>query len=421
MISGVFAQVHEVKVGEPVPNLNFSNTYNIKAGTIKLNDFRGKLIILDFWGPYCAPCIGAFRYLDSLQKEFNNQIQILPVSALSFQEVQKFFKTHIHVFKPDLPFITNAKYLDSLFPHTGVPFQVWISSSGKLLLNGNPEDLTRENLKKTLNSGKATYRKASKNVYASFIDERYKSLVLYASTICRYKSDSLRMQPELNSNTKHLFERGPIPFLYQRAFSDSLYKDLDVYSPGRVVLEVGNIDKFVKKPNLRGEDAAKWRDENCYNYQLFEPNDFRGDLYKKMKDDLDNYFQLNSRVEKRMVEIYALISEGNNDELKSKGGKSFNNFHKMTDAHSTETESLRNLRNEPFSNFTMILRDFVEYNLKAPFFDETGINYNVDLKINGTVLDDMDFNEWQEALKKYNLALVKKSKLIDVLVISDQK
>ncbi|NCD68584.1 TlpA family protein disulfide reductase [Mucilaginibacter agri] len=420
-INNVFAQYHEIKPGEQIPNFTFPDTYNAKNSTVKLSDFKGKLVILDFWGPYCLPCIAGFPKIDSLQKLFEGQIQILAISNLTKAEVAKFFKSHINVHRPNVPFITNAKHMDSVFPHTGVPFQVWIDGSGKVLLYGDPTSLTVKNINNSLKTGTAFYRKASKNVYTSFIDSRWKNLVVYASSISRYKSDSLRMHPELNAKGKQLAETGPVPFLYQRAFSDSSFKFLDVYSPGRVILEVNDKTKFIKSPEIKGEEAMKWIDDNYFTYQLIEPNNFPGNMYHKMKDDLDNYFQLTSKIEKRMVECYILVSTGNSEVLKTKGQTGFNNFYKMNDVHSTEYAKIRQLKNQPFLYLSNAVKDFVEYKLNSPFFDESGISENIDVEMSGKILDDMNFDEWQDGLKKYNLAIEKKRRLIDVLVISDFK
>ena len=178
------------------------------------------------------------------------------------------------------------------------------------------------------------------------------------------------MHPNLDSKKRHLFEVGPIPFLYQRAFSDSTYKFLDVYSKGHIVLEVKNLDKYIKNPNFHGDDAIKWNDENYYNYQLIEPDDYTGNMYQKMKGDLDNYFGLSSKVEKKLVDCYVLVSTGDTLVTKSKGGAKFNNFFKMNDILSTEYTAVRYLKNQPFVYFSNAVKDMVDYGLKMPFFDE---------------------------------------------------
>ncbi len=65
----------EVKIGGHVPDITLQNIININQQNFRLSDFKGKLIILDFWGIYCSSCIAAFPKLDSLQTKYNDKIQ----------------------------------------------------------------------------------------------------------------------------------------------------------------------------------------------------------------------------------------------------------------------------------------------------------------------------------------------------------
>lgn len=54
--------------------------------TITLNDYREKLIILDFWATYCTPCVASVSKLDTLQKQFNNQIKVITVHLFDYPQ-----------------------------------------------------------------------------------------------------------------------------------------------------------------------------------------------------------------------------------------------------------------------------------------------------------------------------------------------
>lgn len=44
----------------------------------KLRDFRGKVLILDFWATYCPPCIEEIPYLKELQRKYGqDKLQII--------------------------------------------------------------------------------------------------------------------------------------------------------------------------------------------------------------------------------------------------------------------------------------------------------------------------------------------------------
>src|SRR5688572_14247448 len=94
LISSVIGQKQqqvELKIGDLIPDRQFKELVNHVKPSLRLSDFRGKLLILDFWATWCSPCISAFPKLDTLQKTFGKKIQILPVTYQDRETVQKLF------------------------------------------------------------------------------------------------------------------------------------------------------------------------------------------------------------------------------------------------------------------------------------------------------------------------------------------
>jgi len=87
------SQIPEIKplnIGDTIPESVWHmplQVVNHPEGkkTITLNDYRGKLIILDFWATYCSPCVASIRNLDTLQKQFNDRIKVLTVHLFDFE------------------------------------------------------------------------------------------------------------------------------------------------------------------------------------------------------------------------------------------------------------------------------------------------------------------------------------------------
>jgi thiol-disulfide isomerase/thioredoxin len=44
-----------------------------EGGTLKLNEFRGKVVVLDFWGTWCAPCRKQAPQLAELNKRYRDK------------------------------------------------------------------------------------------------------------------------------------------------------------------------------------------------------------------------------------------------------------------------------------------------------------------------------------------------------------
>jgi len=67
--SDEYEDVHFAR-GELVPNLNLKG---FDGKSIQLWSFRGRLLILNVWAPWCAPCIEEMPSLDRLSRQLDPQ------------------------------------------------------------------------------------------------------------------------------------------------------------------------------------------------------------------------------------------------------------------------------------------------------------------------------------------------------------
>jgi len=73
-------------------NLTF---FDAKNKQINLSDYEGKLIMLNFWATWCAPCKEEMPSLDLLQKnEYLKNLKILPINVgqENVEKASNFFK-----------------------------------------------------------------------------------------------------------------------------------------------------------------------------------------------------------------------------------------------------------------------------------------------------------------------------------------
>tara|TARA_B100000287_G_scaffold115110_1_gene107198 strand:+ start:33 stop:563 length:531 start_codon:yes stop_codon:yes gene_type:complete len=119
----VYSEAKELK------NIEFKNNFN---EIIKLNDYKGKLIILNFWATWCAPCREEMPYLDTLQsidKLGNLKIFPINVGKEKIEKAEKFF-LELKIKNLDIYFEDTMK-LPNLFSLRGLPTSVIINKNGE--------------------------------------------------------------------------------------------------------------------------------------------------------------------------------------------------------------------------------------------------------------------------------------------------
>ncbi len=102
-----------------------------KNNQLDLRDFKGNLVLLNFWATWCAPCKKEMPSLDRLQKNKNlNNLKIFPINVGSdnFEKSSNFFKDlnikNLKIFF-DSP-VTLAKK----FGLRGIPTSILINKDG---------------------------------------------------------------------------------------------------------------------------------------------------------------------------------------------------------------------------------------------------------------------------------------------------
>jgi cytochrome c biogenesis protein CcmG/thiol:disulfide interchange protein DsbE len=74
-LTGCNRTPHPGSIGDPAPNFVIHDG----AQTVSLDQYRGKIVVLNFWTSWCPPCLEEFPSLIQLQKDMPN-IVVLAVS-----------------------------------------------------------------------------------------------------------------------------------------------------------------------------------------------------------------------------------------------------------------------------------------------------------------------------------------------------
>lgn len=405
----------QLNINDSCPDVSYSSVINAKTSLIKLSDYKGKFLILDFWDTRCYTCIESFPMIDSVQKKFKNGLQILLVTKQERKVVEDFFSRFKKIKLPDVPIITDDVKLASLFPSDGYPYIVWMDTNRVVKYFTNAYNLTADHFEKFLKGIKLKVKEVNKKtVYAPLWhlnDSIFFNNVKYYSTLTscingidiglpasQLLNDGNLVQ--LSSNCSTLLS------LLKKAFGEDGKYPVNTKYGMKINMDRSLLDR-PNDPNLWDE----WDKNNKFNYQLILLASKKEFLYKTMQKDLQQYFGISVTRAKKKVKGYVLITLNGNALPVSKNRKSFDAYNNSkVDAADTLW-----FVNQPLERLISLLRFWISNNF--PLKNLVKENKRVDFMIRKASIEPLNIKKLNQDLKRVNLELKQADIETDVLTI----
>ncbi|WP_168204525.1 TlpA disulfide reductase family protein [Olivibacter sp. LS-1] len=407
--------IKPLRIGDSIPEALWNLPLQmVKAGeegstTVKLSDYKGKLIILDFWATWCAPCVAAFPKMDSLKKTFADNLALISVTSQEKKMVTDFLGEMLEQTSLKGTSIVNDRILSSYFPYRLLPHYVWIDRGGILRAMTGLDVLNAHQIDKLLSSNKApTYVKEdvgrSYDYDIELKDQVSQQALLKNSTFAAYTKGFSRRNSIDKKNAKITLLNMSIAWFYRIAFSE--FRP-ELLNPNRFIIEVKDSLK-VTSGGAKGEALEKWSVDNAYCYELkMQPAD-TAKLFEQMRADIAAFFPYDAKIEQREMACLVLGKKSDSVSLETKGGQPILKH----DAYSFRIQNLL------WKNFTSLLDMYYLQNAGMPFVDETGITGKVDLQIKTRMTD---YRELTKVLAKHGLLLKKEIRRVPVIVLRDRE
>ena len=117
------------EIPKPISSLIFED---FSGNEINLNNYHGRLVIINFWATWCAPCKKEMPSLDNLYQD--NNFKNLQIFAVNMEQsntlkTKKFF-TDLNIQKLEIFFDPNLNFVKE-FKLRGMPTTVLINKKGE--------------------------------------------------------------------------------------------------------------------------------------------------------------------------------------------------------------------------------------------------------------------------------------------------
>jgi uncharacterized protein (TIGR03435 family) len=288
------------QIGKPVPNYTFSKILNSNDNEISLQDLKGKVVILEFWATWCGPCIPAMKKLDSLQKEFKDELAVITISSENKERLEKFIKSS----KTGLMVVSDTMH-SANFKYKVIPHSIIIDKNGIVRAITSPEHITKAVVSNLILKDQIELE--SKDDF--YINPNLEVKLIKSISNSNYRIELKNYDQEKRGSTRFLIDtegnvngidiwNSTLPRLYQSLF--------DVSSPSRIVFR-----------DSLSENDFPYDKEYQYNFTLEVSSDYQNKWRTIGIAFLNENFDVNAKRGIKNLECYVLKNIDNTIEESS--------------------------------------------------------------------------------------------------------
>lgn len=389
-------QAQAIKTGEKIRDAKLHKVMNHTSSEASIKDFSDKPTIIHFLNTHCSVSQQSLLTLKNLKKKYGNKLNIIAVTREKQKRVTELLEKLPYKDELQFPIVFEDSVLKSLFPHTLQPHEVWVKADGTVCAISSDEYLTMEQAEKFFTSANFTLPvkedPVGLNTYSgaplvgvlypdykqhigqySFIGDAVEGL---SSTTSYAKlKDGMVVIQATNNSIHNLYS--------------AVYKQTDLHK-SQFIFKPGDAERF--KTGIRSN-------ANLFCYQQMTRTNSIPHAYNIMKRDLDNYFGLHSRLEKRKIKCLVLRMISDDSKFRATAtGKSY-----FTDSA------------EIIPNISM--KVFVKSRLSTlPMYvsDETGYEGNISMIL---PLNKRDLATMRQTLFRYGLSLTEEERELEVIAL----
>ena len=135
-------------IGQAAPELNIEKYLQAPEGEKSLSALKGKVVVLEFWATWCAPCVAEIPHLNQLNEEFRDkQVQFISVTDEGEDIIAPFLKRQ--EMKSWIGLDTDRSVFEA-YGVRGIPRTFLIDQKGIIAASLHPVGLSSDMIKKVI-------------------------------------------------------------------------------------------------------------------------------------------------------------------------------------------------------------------------------------------------------------------------------
>jgi peroxiredoxin len=384
-----FSQPDYIKAGDAMPNVLITELQNAPLQSLNVNACNtNKVLILNFWGTWCSPCIPDMDRLAKLQVAHAKELQVLAISDDSPERLHNYLKK-----KPTTVWLaTDSSYfLYRLFGFASVGMSAVIGKNHKVIALVETATINETLISKILAGETIASTANIKKTLLNNGEDAFgvDSTTRQSFTIRGFMQGKQGMSMQPNS--------GPFAFrrfsFFNTCGSEIVRRACDITAQKQVIYE------------LKQEEICDFDNEqSLYCVDLLVPLENKDSLLQILQQKLSVVMPFKFKIEYRVMPVY-ILKKSNTSILQL-----------PVSAASNSSFSFSGLG---FEGTAILLNDFAKNylsnELSLPVVDETGLAGKYDIKTSNDIRTE---ESTIKAVERLGLALESGERKVKVLIFS---
>lgn len=105
---------------------------DLDGNDVRVKDFEGKVVLIDFWESWCGPCLQVFPAMQDLREEFPDKFEVLAVTVglnEGPEDARRFAEEHGY----DFTWLIDENEIFPKLGGQGIPFKVYLDPEGEVI------------------------------------------------------------------------------------------------------------------------------------------------------------------------------------------------------------------------------------------------------------------------------------------------